>query len=324
VGRELELDELTTSLNLTLSGVPQFVLLSGEAGVGKTRLLRELSAIARRLEVRVVHGRAMEDATTPCLPFLGIIEACATPELWAWLSPQGEQAPLAALAATRAMQDFAREIARELLMAPQQVAALAETLFHRIGVDGPGLATAYAFAGGLVGTAGVRVPAPTVLMVTDMVDFTGLLQRLGDVRGRVIVHRHNRVIRHALSETQGHEVAHTGDGIIASFQSPDAALRCASSIQRQLLDARTERPESAIHVRIGLNAGSVLQEEERLFGAALVAAVRICSCAQAGQILLSDSTLALLDEHASARALPLGSFDLKGFSAPAQLYAWPV
>ncbi|HEY2732738.1 MAG TPA: ATP-binding protein, partial [Polyangiales bacterium] len=77
VGRELEIDELSAELNRTLRGRPRCVLLRGDAGVGKTRLLREFSGIARRLGMQVVQGRAMEDSATPYLPFLNVIDTCA-------------------------------------------------------------------------------------------------------------------------------------------------------------------------------------------------------------------------------------------------------
>ncbi|HEX4352244.1 MAG TPA: AAA family ATPase, partial [Polyangiales bacterium] len=77
VGRELEIDELSAELNRTLRGRPRCVLLRGDAGVGKTRLLREFSGIARRLGMQVVQGRAMEDSATPYLPFLNVFDTCA-------------------------------------------------------------------------------------------------------------------------------------------------------------------------------------------------------------------------------------------------------
>ncbi|HEY2735414.1 MAG TPA: adenylate/guanylate cyclase domain-containing protein, partial [Polyangiales bacterium] len=212
------------------------------------------------------------------------------------------------------------DIARELLIDPECLAERVDRLFAKIEVNGPSLATAYAFAHGLVGPDSVVPPGPTVLMVTDMVDFTGLVQRVGDLHARTIMHVHNRVIRQQLAAHHGKEVTHTGDGLMASFRSGREAMACASAIQRQFSMYSREHPDTPIRVRIGVNAGYVLPEEDRLFGAALIAAVRICARAKAGQILLSDSALAMAGPEIATRARSLGGFELKGFASEVQIY----
>jgi adenylate cyclase len=114
-------------------------------------------------------------------------------------------------------------------------------------------------------------------------------------------------------------VTHTGDGLMASFVSADAAVECAVDIQKELARYSLENPDRPIRVRIGLNAGIVLPEEDRLFGAALNAAVRICGRAGADEIFLSESVVAMASAGAAA-ARPLGSFPLKGFADPVWIY----
>ena len=214
------------------------------------------------------------------------------------------------------------EIASELLLHPSRVPELAERLFAKIDVSGPALATAYAFAHGILGPDSTPPPGPLVLMVTDMVGFTSFVERVGDVRARTTIHVHNRAIRHQLSRHHGKEVTHTGDGIMASFRSGDDAVGCAVDIQRELDRYSQEHPDRPIRVRIGLNAGRVLPEEDRLFGAALNAAVRVCGRASAGQILLSESAFAMAAGSAAA-ARALGSFALKGLADPVSIYELP-
>jgi class 3 adenylate cyclase/DNA-binding CsgD family transcriptional regulator/tetratricopeptide (TPR) repeat protein len=214
------------------------------------------------------------------------------------------------------------EIASDLLLHPESVAPLAEQIFTKIDVPGPSLATAYAFAHGIVGHEGAAPPGPLVLMVTDMVGFTSFVERVGDVRARTIIHVHNRAIRRQLSRHQGKEVTHTGDGLMASFVSADAAVGCAVDIQKEFARYSLENPDRPIRVRIGLNAGVVLPEEDRLFGAALNAAVRICGRAGAGEIFLSESVVSMASEGVAA-ARPLGSFPLKGFADPVPIYELP-
>jgi class 3 adenylate cyclase/tetratricopeptide (TPR) repeat protein len=216
-----------------------------------------------------------------------------------------------------------QEIAAEQLLDPESVADEIERLFAKIDVSGPALAAAYAFGHGIVGPESSPTPGPLVLMVTDMVGFTSFVERVGDARAQTTIHVHNRTIRFQLTRHHGKEVTHTGDGMMASFSSGDDAVACAIAIQRQLTRYSEEHPDAPIRVRIGLNAGRVLPEEDRLFGAALNAAVRVCARAEAGQVLLSASALAMTSEGVASVARELGTFPLKGFANPMAIYELP-
>ncbi|TFG94348.1 MAG: ATP-binding protein, partial [Myxococcales bacterium] len=67
VGRAAEYRWLEERLQLAATGRPQVVLIRGDAGIGKTRLVRELEGTATRAGLRVFHGRAREDASLPYL-----------------------------------------------------------------------------------------------------------------------------------------------------------------------------------------------------------------------------------------------------------------
>jgi class 3 adenylate cyclase len=210
------------------------------------------------------------------------------------------------------------QIARELLIDSARVATLAAVLYAKLEVDGPGLATAYALAYGITAPAAAVHYESTVVMVTDMVDFTGLVQRLGDLAARRVVHAHNIAVRRLVAQHGGKEVTHTGDGMIVAFRVADEAIACAQAIQHELAAHTSGTPVS---IRIGLNQGRVLPEEDRLFGAALIAAVRICARAQGGQILLSETVCRSIANQASVALTALGKVQLKGFDAPAEIYA---
>ena len=75
INRTSELKELQQRLNLAVGGECQFVVLSGEPGIGKTRLLDELESLAKARHIRVLHGRFMEqDAAFPYHGFCEIIQ----------------------------------------------------------------------------------------------------------------------------------------------------------------------------------------------------------------------------------------------------------
>jgi len=131
-------------------------------------------------------------------------------------------------------------------------------------------------------------PGPDVLtiMFTDIEASTELTRQLGDVEAQGLIREHNSIVRDALRRRGGNEVKHTGDGIMSSFTSASAALDCAIDIQRKTAQRQGHSP---LRVRIGLNAGEPLAEDDDLFGTSVQLARRICDHAEPGQILVSDA-----------------------------------
>jgi ABC-type transport system substrate-binding protein len=72
VGRSKEFAELQQRLNAALAGEGQFALVSGEPGIGKTRLIDELATLARVRQARVLRGRSVEQDRS--LPYQGFCE----------------------------------------------------------------------------------------------------------------------------------------------------------------------------------------------------------------------------------------------------------
>jgi AAA ATPase-like protein len=70
VGRRHQLEVLERGLGEVVAGAPRVVLLAGEAGVGKSRLVKELRERAVRRDVQVLYGRCSEDLPLPYLPFV--------------------------------------------------------------------------------------------------------------------------------------------------------------------------------------------------------------------------------------------------------------
>ena len=133
--------------------------------------------------------------------------------------------------------------------------------------------------------AGKAGDAPVTILFTDMEGSTALTQRLGDARAQDVVRTHNRFVREALAAHGGREIKHTGDGIMATFRSASQAIEGAIDIQRRIHALAEEDPDSALRVRIGLNAGEPVAEEGDYFGTAVQVASRICATAEPGQIL---------------------------------------
>ncbi len=164
--------------------------------------------------------------------------------------------------------------------------------------------------------------APTgmvTILFTDMESSTALTQSLGDAKAQELVRTHNAIVRDALGAHGGSETKHTGDGIMASFPSTSGALECAIAIQRGVAAHAEEHPGTTLRVRIGLNAGEPVAEEEDLFGTAVQLARRTCDHAQPGQIVAADVVRQLAAGKQFLFA-DLGEIELRGFEDPVRLY----
>lgn len=131
-----------------------------------------------------------------------------------------------------------------------------------------------------------------VLLFTDLVDSTGLKQRLGDAEGAEIIARHNDVFRSSLSRFRGEEKGSAGDGFFALFEVPSDAVRCALAFQQDLANLNLAEP---LQVRIGIHMGEIVELADRdrasekgtLAGLAIDTAARVMGLAQGGQVLLT-------------------------------------
>ena len=153
-----------------------------------------------------------------------------------------------------------------------------------------------------------------------MEDSTALTQRLGDAAAQELVRAHNDIVRTSLELYGGAEIKHTGDGIMATFPSASRAITCALGMQMGVALRNNENPETPIRIRVGLNAGEPVAEENDLFGTAVQLAARICAQAGPGQVLVSDVVRQLAAGKGFAFA-DQGEAELKGFTEPSSLYA---
>jgi len=166
---------------------------------------------------------------------------------------------------------------------------------------------------------GERTGGLQTILFTDMESSTNLTQRMGDAAAQELVRAHNTIVREALHSHGGREVKHTGDGIMATFPSAARAVECAIAIQRACDGHAVEHPTSPLRMRIGLNAGEPVAEDDDLFGTAIQTASRVCASAQPGQILAAN----VVRELAAGKSFlwsDQGDVALRGFEWPVRLY----
>jgi class 3 adenylate cyclase len=157
-----------------------------------------------------------------------------------------------------------------------------------------------------------------VILFTDLEMHTAMMQRLGDDRGRALLREHEVITREALASYGGSEVKTMGDSFMASFGSATRALECAIAIQKAFAD-RNASSDEPLRVRVGISAGEPIEEDDDLFGAAVILASRIAAQAKGGEIILAN----VVRELAAGKGFMFsdrGEIVLRGFDDPVRLY----
>ncbi len=157
-----------------------------------------------------------------------------------------------------------------------------------------------------------------IILFTDMVGSTQMTQELGDAAAMDVLHVHDIIVRDALEKQGGHEVKHTGDGIMASFASVAGSVNCAINIQQGISDYNQTDANHNLHVKIGLSAGEPVEENQDLFGTSVQLAARICDRADAEEILVAHT----VQELCAGKGFEFGKPDevlMKGFPAPTKI-----
>ena len=151
------------------------------------------------------------------------------------------------------------------------------------------------------------------VLFTDIVDSTRTAAELGDHRWREILERHQRAVRDTLGRFQGREVKSTGDGVLATFDGPARAIRCARAIVE-------ESEPLGIRIRAGLHTGECEVMGDDIGGIAVHIAARVSALAQGGEVLVSRTVKDLVVGSGIAFA-DRGAHTLKGVADTWQLHA---
>ena len=120
------------------------------------------------------------------------------------------------------------------------------------------------------------------VLFTDIVGSTERAVELGDRRWKELLADHHRVVRATLDQHRGREVRSTGDGVLATFDGPARAIRCAEAI-------RDAVRAIGLEIRAGLHTGEIELAGSGIEGVAVHIGARIADLAGNGEILVSST-----------------------------------
>ena len=151
------------------------------------------------------------------------------------------------------------------------------------------------------------------VLFTDIVDSTATAARVGDRAWRTLLDDHDQIARREVELHRGRYVKSTGDGILATFDGPTRAVRCARALHDGMRTA-------GLPIRAGLHAGEVELRGDDVGGIGVHIAARVAAKADAGEVLVS-STVKDLVTGSGLAFVDRGTHVLKGVPNEWRLFA---
>jgi class 3 adenylate cyclase len=142
------------------------------------------------------------------------------------------------------------------------------------------------------------------VLFTDIVSSTEQLAARGDDTWRHLLDDHDHTMNQIVADYRGQVIKQLGDGILATFDGPARAARCAAALMEAAAD-------QGITLRAGLHTGEIELREADVTGIAVVIAQRISALAQPGEILTSR-TVVDLTAGSGLKFEPHREYELKG------------
>jgi len=167
-----------------------------------------------------------------------------------------------------------------------------------------------------------NLPTGTVtFLFSDIEGSTGLLKQLGDQQYADLLRTHRRIVRETFALFDGQEIDTQGDAFFYSFHRAREAVAAAVEVQRKHKDQAWPQGVT-VRMRLGLHTGEPAIGEDGYTGLDVVRASRIAAVGRGGQVLLSDTTRAIVsgDLPDGVTINSLGDQRLKDIDQPEPLH----
>jgi class 3 adenylate cyclase len=153
----------------------------------------------------------------------------------------------------------------------------------------------------------------TTMLFAEVAGSAASAARPGDARPGQVVRRFHELARDALAQFRGDEVATTGDGLLATFDGPARAVRCAHSLRQAV--ARLELP-----LRIGVHTAEVERLGDDIAGLGVHIGARVAAAAPPGEIWVTRIVRDLV-AGSGLQFEARGTHEFTGIGEPWELHA---
>lgn len=164
-------------------------------------------------------------------------------------------------------------------------------------------------------------PAVVTLFYADVADFAAVLPALGDDRAGEAMSRFRRIVVDIVRSEGGREREVFGDKVWAMFERPLGALRAAVRARQRLHEGEWFPGDVVPTVRWGIHSGRVGTGDADIGGSTWLRCTELCMSGEPDQILVSESTDALLvGELHEFTLLDLGERTLRDVARPMRVF----
>ena len=153
-------------------------------------------------------------------------------------------------------------------------------------------------------------------LIADIRGYTHYSQEFGDKAASQLAQQFADLVRETLSQVEGELLELRGDEALCVFESARTALAAAVDLQRRLRQESGGGSALALGVGVGLDVGEAVSTEGGYRGRALNTAARLCSLAKPGEILASETVVALAGRDERFTFAPRRAARVKGIDAP--------
>jgi adenylate cyclase len=158
------------------------------------------------------------------------------------------------------------------------------------------------------------------ILSADVKDYSRLMGENEEATVLTLL-EHQKVMNDLVNRHRGRVVDSPGDNLLAEFGSVVDALRCAWDIQQEIKTKNDRLPEHRrMKLRIGVNLGDVIAEQDRLYGDGVNIAARLEGLAEAGGICISGTAYDQVKNKLPYRFKYLGDHDVKNIKDPVRVY----
>lgn len=153
----------------------------------------------------------------------------------------------------------------------------------------------------------------TTVLFSDISGSSGLVSALGDVEAAKVVSAHLALLRLEAERVHGKVIKTLGDGVMAVFSTVYEAVRAAVAMQAVTDLAERQGRLPPMGLRIGVHVGDIVEDDnDDIFGAAVVVARRLCDASGPGKIVASEVVRMLIANRPDIEFVPLQPLQLKG------------
>lgn len=175
--------------------------------------------------------------------------------------------------------------------------------------------------GALAGPVDKIVRSTLAILAADVVGYARLTEIAEEDTHTRLQALRVRTIDPCVVSFRGHIVKNTGDGLIASFDSPLDAVECAIQLQGEVTSTERIQPgERKIRFRIGVNVASTIIDSGDVFGRGVNIAARLQEIAPPDGIIISKPVFDTIASRARINVVDLGPTHLKNMAVPVRAY----